>query len=154
MTQLSVFLFNGLKAEEDFRGFVYDDKTGKQISTGSVIEGNPTIGYGFAINKRPLTKKQCDFILQDFTQETETWCINNLKYWNDLSVQRQYAIANMVYQMGGEAWLGFVNANYYLSQKNYDSAYVEILHSQFAVETPARAKRMANILLNDSFTAI
>lgn len=150
MALIGTMLFSGLKNDEGFRGDIYDDATGKQIVKGYTVKGNPTTGYGFALNKNPLTKNQALPILQDKCWNVEYWCMKNLPYWNNLSTTRQYAVANIVYQLGGDGWLEFTKANYYLKQGDYNSAHAEILASEYRKQSPARCQRMADIILTDT----
>lgn len=46
---------NDIRIAEGKRAFLYDDDTGLPLTDGMTIRGNPTIGYGRALNKRPLS---------------------------------------------------------------------------------------------------
>ena len=135
-----------IRLMEGKRAAVYDDATGLPLSVGMTIRGNPTIGYGRALNKRPLSDNEIEFLLDNDASETLEWCADNLNFWGDLSAMRQRAVANMVYQIGTSGFLKFHDTIAAIAKQDWLSAHDHILQSAFATQTPARAQRVASMI--------
>lgn len=153
MALASNLVLTRLQKEEGFRGDFYDDETGERIVPGYTLKGNPTIGYGFAFNKDPMTIQQALSIMLDKLIIIEKWCTENLEYWPGLDINRQSSIIDMCYQMGCEGWKGFTKANFYIGHNDWNNAYHEILASDYATKFPNRATLNAMIILEGSAQA-
>jgi lysozyme len=67
-------------------------------------------------------------------------------WWRDLTPNRQAVLAGMAFQMGTPGLLGFKNTLAAVRRGDYDAAAAGMLASRWAQETPARAKRMADLM--------
>ncbi|WP_376787674.1 hypothetical protein [Klebsiella aerogenes] len=64
---------------------------------------------------------------------------------------RRAALVNMVFQLGATGVLGFKKMLQYLNNREYSLAADEALDSKWAVQTPARAKRVTEVIRNGNF---
>jgi hypothetical protein len=144
-----------VKSEEGWRGFLYDDKTGKNLVQGSVIQGFGTAGWGFCLDAergRPIPRPVGDFWLKYLVTDLE----RELLQWPQfprLKPGYQRALLQMAYQMGTEPFDG----DGYRDWKNMLAAMVRGDNAAAArhaldtkwhrVQTPARARRVAQLIL-------
>jgi lysozyme len=84
--------------------------------------GRLTIGYGYNLQANPLHisdvtikawkshgiyEHEAKHILERMINDCIMVCENNFVWWSKLSKARQYAIVNMVYNLGMSRFLGF-----------------------------------------------
>ena len=67
--------------------------------------------------------------------------------WNTLSPRRQAALTNMAFQMGAGKLRGFRKMINAIFAEQWETAHAEALDSRWARQTPARANRVAKLLL-------
>ncbi len=121
-----------LKDEEGFSAKGYVD-----------TENKITWGYGFTY----ITQEQAERCLKEniatFTEKTLAIIKNKeLK----LSLQAIEVLVLMCYQLGEANLLLFKNMWELLSKNDYVGASEEMLKSRWAIQTPARARRMAKLM--------
>lgn len=121
-----------IKSDEGFVGTQYDDSL-----------GIPTIGYG---TRLPLTEVEAELLLKHRLQEKLTGIVREKPVIAKLSEPRQKVIANMVYQMGVGGVLKFKNMWAAIEREDYDKAAFEMLQSRWYKQTPARAKKLSEIM--------
>ena len=136
-----------LKVHEGFREFVYDDATGKPIGPGVLVEGNPTIGYGWALNKSPMPKGLGDVVLRDMVQERIFELHHRLPWLNDLDDVRKVALYELAYNLGVEGLLGFEKTLEFMRRRRYELAGVELLDSDAARMLPGRYHVLSDMLV-------
>lgn len=133
-----------LASEEGFRPDVYKD-----------TEGFPTVGYGFRTNnpyvpqdvragKRQMTRQEADAILQTrlipiAIQDAQSYVGSDV--FSRLDPERQLALIDLAYNLGGPKLNSFKNMRAALLSGNYDQASAELLNSLYAKQVPNRAKR-------------
>ena len=124
-------------------------------------EGKLTIGVGRCLDANPLTFNE-KIALGDYKHGITVngakmllrndimRCFENLKIiirnFEELDEERQYALLDMCFQMGGNGLKKFKNMIKYIERGNYDMAAFECLHSKYAKQTPKRAKKIAFVL--------
>ncbi len=128
-----------LKKEEGFRAAPYYCSL-----------GYPTVGYGFKIgnNSDPLPKfflpkPVAEVWLQYEVQEVEAALAG---FTIGLNEVRQAVLTSMCYQMGIKGLFGFKNMWKALTVQDFKLAAKEMLDSKWAKQTPARAKRHAEMM--------
>jgi lysozyme len=89
-----------LIAEEAERYFVYDDKTGDPIRSGSVVQGNPTVGIGRNLSSEGLTDAECRYLCANDIATKSAALDQAIPWWRSLSVNRQYAILDLAFNLG------------------------------------------------------
>lgn len=76
-------------------------------------------------------------------------CLNQLKtlsFWNQLDLERQYALLDMCFQLGFKGLCGFKKMLEAMRWGKWQTAAEECLNSDYARQTPARAKRIARLI--------
>ena len=125
-----------LRGDEDVRPCVYKDHLGwDTIACGRLVDSRKP-GCG-------LRPSEIDFMLaNDIADRTEA--LNRLLPWFAvLDPARAGALLNMSFQLGVAGLLGFKNSLEMMRLGQFDAAADNFLRSKWAVQTPARAKRMA-----------
>lgn len=138
MTYDRVALKQEIEAEEGFRSHVYDDS-----------EGWKTIGIGRLVDEKKgggITKEEAYFLLDNDIDRVEKQLDQYIAWWRTLSDTRQRALLNCSYQLGVGGLLKFSIALGYLQNSKYNLAADEFLNSRWAKQTPARAKRIADMI--------
>jgi lysozyme len=141
-------LLANLRAHEGFRAFVYDDATGERIVPGTTVQGNPTIGYGWALNKLPMTRQHAVWHLRDTVQEVIFELHLRLPWIAELDEVRQSALYELGYNLGIAGLLGFRKMLDALRRHRYADARTELLDSRWATQVqPARREALAHMIL-------
>lgn len=141
-------LITNLQGHEGFRPFVYDDATGKPIGPGSHVVGNPTIGYGWALNRLPMSQAQAMAHLREAAQEVIFSLQLRLPWMTELDEVRQIALYELAYNLGVDGLLGFHQTLEALRRHKYQAAATELLDSKWAREdvAPERSASIAHML--------
>jgi lysozyme len=108
-----------------------------------------TIGVGRLIDKRKggrLTQDEIDYLLKNDIREKTAELEASLPWVRDLDEVRHRALVNMAFQLGVAGLLGFVTTLGLLKEKNYHEAAMQMLKSKWASQTPARARRIAQMI--------
>ena len=137
-----------LKTHEGFRAFVYDDATGQPIGPGTLVRGNPTIGYGWALNKTPMHQALADAALRDMTQERIFELHHRLPWIGELDEVRKVVLYELAYNLGVEGLLGFEQTLELLRRRRYAQAGVELLDSEAARQLPGRYHILSDMLVS------
>ena len=111
-----------------------------------------TIGVGFNLSDRALPEPIIDALLD--------WCIDNvqheldsaLPWWRTMNDARQNALANMAFQMGIDKLMKFKNTLVLLKSGRWEAAADEAMNSDWARQTPNRAKRVTDMIRKGEFT--
>jgi lysozyme len=125
-----------------------------------------TIGVGRNIEKNPLTseeKKVCGDYMNGITKnaafyllrnDIEKVCkdlMKNIPWWKNLDNERQYALLDMCFQLGINGLLRFRKMLSAMGVGNWQQAAEECLNSNYARQTPKRAKRIAETIRTGRF---
>lgn len=123
-------------------------------------EGRWTVGIGHNLEARPFTDKEKKALgdwekgitrngaLMILRNDVEL-CLNDLKklgFWYYLDDERQYALLDMCFQLGYQGLMKFRKMLEAIRTKDYHEAARQCLDSQYARQTPIRAKRIANLI--------
>jgi lysozyme len=135
-----------LESEEGLRLTVYDDATGKPLLPGMTIVGHPTIGIGRCLDRKGITEVEARYLLENDLQEVRAQVAKELPWSAKLSVSRRIVLEAMAFQMGIDGLLGFRNTLAMVQRGDYAGAAAGMLNSLWARQTPARAKRMSEMM--------
>lgn len=111
-----------------------------------------TIGVGRLIDKRKgggLRPVEIDFLLDNDIAEKTRQVDDALPWAKQLNEPRRAVLIGMCFQMGigsaekGSGLLGFVNTMASIRDGHYDRAADQLLLSNWAKQTPERARRMS-----------
>jgi lysozyme len=137
-----------LQQHEGFRALVYDDATGQPLQPGDTLVGHPTIGYGWALNKLPMTRQHAVWHLRDTVQEVIFELHHRLPWITELDEVRQSALYELGYNLGISGLLGFRKMLDALRRHRYADARTELLDSRWATQVqPARREALAHMIL-------
>lgn len=135
-----------LKVHEGYREYVYDDATGKPLLTGDTLLGNPTIGFGWALNKRPISRSMADVMLRDVVQEIIFELQHRLPWMKELDDPRQVALYELAYQNGVSGLLAYERTLEFLRRRRYGEAATELLDSDAARKHPGRYHVLSDMI--------
>lgn len=115
-------------------------------------EGYLTIGVGVLIDKRKnggITKAESAYLFQNRFKEKLDELQRRMPWFGTLSEARQGVLINMSYQLGVDGLMAFQKTLQFVWQGNYDTAAKEMLDSDWARQTPDRAKRLSEQMRTD-----
>lgn len=121
-----------------------------------------TIGYGHNIDKYPYAlhgSEVQDVITQDLADELLQWDVGNTtaelrKYWprlDEFDKARRDAFINMAFQLGVNGFMRFERMRAAALARDWWTAYKEAIHSNWAKQTPERARRVAWQIKNGKY---
>lgn len=107
--------------------------------------GNTTIGVGRNLDGRGLSDNEIDILLMnDLIECFED--LSNFRWFTEASETQQAAFIDWRFQLGAAGIRRFVYTLLYLDNGGYKEASVEMLNSQWANQTPERAREVARII--------
>lgn len=140
-----------LKREEGVRTRPYKCTAGKwTIGVGRNFEDNPltTAQMVRYFNKHPMTMEDIDELLEDDIADVLRE-LRKEEWFSALTPVRQAALANMAFQMGVPGLMKFTTTLRNVKAGQYQLAASSGMNSRWAQQTPARAKRVMDALVND-----
>ena len=134
MTQIVELAVARLTVGEGFRPHLYTD-----------TKGNPTIGYGFAVNKGISQYAAQELLVAQVVERAQELAV----YWwaKDLDDARMSVVVEVSFNVGVEGLLHFTDTLGALGRKEWQKAHDELLDSDAARELAARYQKLATILL-------
>ena len=124
-----------IKKDEGCVLYAYDDHL-----------GYATIGYGRLIDRRRdggISQDEAEYLLKNDIAARLKALEKAIDFWNDLDEVRKAVLLNMSFQLGVDGLLKFKNTLAYIEAGDYENAAAGMLNSKWALQTPNRAKRMA-----------
>lgn len=116
-------LMLALTEEEGFRSLVYDDATGKALTAGMLLKGNPTVAVGWNIAGRPCTYDLGQIILRYHVDQTWDELAKKIPWVANLPEPAQEALSNMAFNMrGADQLLTFTTFLGFLQMGRYEEA--------------------------------
>ncbi|AMW36188.1 endolysin [Xanthomonas phage XAJ2] len=119
---------------------------GEKLSVYQDSLGFYTIGIGVLIDARKgggITKEESSYLFQNRLKQKEADLAKRWPHYSKLDPVRKAVLLNMSYQMGVDGVLGFRNTLQMIETGRYEQAAAGMLNSKWAVQTPARAKRLS-----------
>ena len=104
--------------------------------------GKITIGYGRNLDDKGITQREADYLREDDIADVQLELDNKLRWWRGQPEHVQRGIANMCFQMGINGLLKFEKMLGALERQDYATAQREALDSEWAKQTPERARRV------------
>ena len=134
----------------------YQDHLGYwTIGIGRCYEKNPiTPAEEFVIGKcwkQGITKNGAYFLLRNDIKRCIKELEKKIPFWYELSDERQYALLDMNFQLGVNGVLKFRKMLSALGVGNWEEAKRQCLDSNYARQTPKRARRIADCLASGRF---
>lgn len=131
-------IIDDLKRDEGWRESAYQDHLGYW-----------TIGYGFLIDARKggrIPEPIAEAWLSLLVTKTEAELERRLPWFKSQPADVQRALLNMAYQMGVDGLLKFKTTLAHLQLGNRAKAADSAMQSLWAKQTPARAKRVTDLI--------
>jgi lysozyme len=135
-----------LAREEGLRLTVYDDATGRPLRPGMALVGHPTIGIGRCLDRRGITTAEALALLENDLAEIRVQVAQALPWTAAISENRRVVLQAMAFQLGIAGLLAFKGMLAALRRGDHAAAAAEMLASLWAGQTPARARRMAEMM--------
>lgn len=127
-----------IEKEEGFVSHAYQDSLGFL-----------TIGIGRMIDKKRgggITKEEAEYLLENDIDKALSGLYDALPWLEEQPEQIQRALVLMAFQMGVKKLLAFKNTLSLIRQGKYVHAADNALQSMWAKQTPARAKRVTDLI--------
>lgn len=93
-------LLADLTNQEGYQPLLYDDKTGKKITPGVTVIGNPTIAIGWNVSGRQCPPDLAKIICRYFIDQTWKELIQEMPWVATIPEPQQRAMTNMGFNMG------------------------------------------------------
>jgi lysozyme len=106
-----------------------------------------TVGYGRNLEAVPFSQNEVELMLENDLKKAERLA-SSFAVYDSLSETRKGVLIEMVYQMGRAGVFKFKKFLAAAAAKDWQAAHDEMLDSQWAKQTPKRAKELAEIFLN------
>ena len=79
---------------------VYDDKTGRPIGPGTLVQGNPSIGVGRNLSGRGITQAEAEQLLTNDLTAAEAELAPSMAWITTLTPGRQTVIYSLYFNVG------------------------------------------------------
>jgi len=135
---LRQLLIDDLKRDEGYRRYPY-----------KCSAGNLTIGYGHNLEKKGISDKEAEILLNDDIADAE---MDLYKVFPDaelFSDNRRRAFVNMVFNLGIQGFRKFKKMIEAIKENDFDKAADEMLDSLWHKQVGKRAERLAAMVRND-----
>ena len=127
-------LVDSIKAEEGFRAKPYADTT-----------GHVTLGYGTNLSIG-ITEAEGEYLLVERLRDRERQIRAGWANFDALPANIQDVVLDLAYVVGAEGALEFTDMRAAIEAGDHDAASAAVLDSEFAMQDPARARRIADRL--------
>lgn len=124
-----------LKRDEGVKNFPY-----------LCTEDKLTIGVGRNLDDVGLSDDEIDYLLRNDIERVINELYSRLDFFSSLCEVRQRALANMVFNLGINRFMGFRKMINALEAGDYTKAMIEALDSKWARQVGARSDRIARMI--------
>lgn len=133
------------KNNEGLMLVVYDDATGRPIGPGSVVIGNPSIGWGINLMV-PISEESAEFLFNERYAEatSDIWKIFTYLPVREMSEARKYALIDMRYQMGPSRFRSFRKMIEAVKAGDWSKAADECMDSDYGRDQRTHDRAQAN----------
>ena len=104
--------------------------------------------YDDAPAEQSITEQRCFELFQQDVQIAINDCRVIYDSWESLPQEMQHILVNMAFQMGQLGLSKFRNMNAAVAEQNWGRVAAEMLDSRWAKQTPNRAERLQQRVLN------
>ena len=134
---------------------------GMSLMPYKCIAGKLTIGVGHNLDDSPLTSEERRALgdyMHGITKNGAMMLLRNdivrayneakkiFKGFDELSLDRQYALVDMCFQLGGKGVRKFRIMRWAIENKDFEGASKACLNSLYAKQTPKRASKIAEVI--------
>lgn len=132
-------LIKMLVIDEGYKQFAYDDATGEPVKAP---KGFLTIGIGLNIQATGLTYDEAVYLCTNRVRIFEN-NLASLKFYSGLSLNRQYVLINLAFNLGFGGLMEFHKMMAALEKFDFEVAASELLDSSACKQLPGRYHRLA-----------
>ena len=143
-------ILKSLKDEEGFRAFLYDDATGLPIKRGSIVKGNPTIGYGWNVTTSPMSESEASMVLGNRIVLAAKDAASLVPNWVTLNETRQDVLIDMAFNLGRNGLFAFKNMLRAVNEGRYDEAADEMMDSAWFIQVGKRGPLLVDRMRSGS----
>ena len=104
-----------------------------------------TIGYGRNLEDKGITEAEAEILLAHDIEEA-IQDVSKFSFWSHLSQTRKAALINMRFQLGPSGIRKFKKMLAALHELDFVKAANEMLYSQWAKQTPGRAREVSQMM--------
>ena len=140
MVPIPTTLLEQLQRDEGFRPTPYRDS-----------QGYWTIGYGWCLERRPMSLRIATLILEEQMQENAVEVINHLPWSKGLDEVRRAVLTNVTFNVGLGGLLKFEKMLAAMEANDWATAAKELLDSKYAGQVGLRAERLAEQIRSGVF---
>lgn len=105
-----------------------------------------TIGVGRNLEAKGISKAEAMLMLDNDIKDAKDGARRLIRTFDALSDDRKIVIVSMVFQMGERGVSKFRNMIKAIEMQSFDIAAAEMLDSNWAKQTPNRAKRLSDMM--------
>lgn len=119
------------------------------IGVGRNLETNPLTNEELKVcgdYRHGITKNAAFYLLRNDIERVVKDCKKKISFWEQLDDERKYALLDMCFQLGLGGLLKFKKMLKAMGVGNFKEAAAQCLDSQYAKQTPSRAKRIAKTI--------
>lgn len=109
--------------------------------------GKLTIGIGRNLDDVGISEEEAFYLLENDIKKVVDQVTKRFKWFQDLNDVRQDVILNMVFNLGIKKFSEFKMTIYFLEEKQYDQAAIEMIESSWATQVGQRAKELSKMML-------
>jgi len=113
--------------------------------------GKITGGVGRNLTDRAFSEDEIDLMLKNDIAMVAKQLDQKMPWWRQMNDARQNVLANMCFNMGINALVGFVNTLAAMKAGQYDVAAKGMLASKWASQVGDRAIRLAKVMRTGEF---
>jgi len=129
---------------EKLLNFIADNE-GLRLTPYQDTVGVWTVGYGHNLNV-PISKRSAWQILIDDTEDARNDCLHAFPWFLELSEDRQYAMIDLMYNLGMTRLAGFKKFLEAMSLGNYDTAANELIDSKWYEQVKRRGPKIVAMI--------
>lgn len=144
-------LLHLIESDEGKRRFVYDDRTGKSIRTGTIVQGIATIGIGRNLQHKGLSDEEIIYLLTNDLNEIELALSLKLPEIMNLSDVRQAVLVSMAFNLGVNGLMSFKKMIQEVKNKDFNAVAACMRQSLWYRQIPKRAERLCQMMLTDEW---
>jgi len=142
-----------IRYHEGEKAVVYDDANGKPITSGTTVQGKPTIGVGRNLAGKGLSEGEIAYLLKNDIQEARVF-LKGYGWFPKLTPIRQAALIDMAFNLGTQGFSNFKQMIAALAAGNYGAAAAAMLDSKAARELPKRYQQLADMIRTSQWPTV
>lgn len=138
-----------LISHEEKRSKPYDDKTGKTLKTGDIIQGKITIGVGRNIQDLGLSEDEIDYLLTNDINRVIKRLTKLFPQFDTFPKEVKLVLIDMMFNLGATRFRQFKNMIKAVKNKDWTKMRYEIENSRWCRQLPYRCQD--NLKIIDKF---